>query len=63
MDKNHKQYPIVSDEYINQVLKTGPRDITLAGAEQYIQDIKSHVSSPSEYGVEEMRNWSIENEK
>lgn len=63
MNDSKKRFPAVTDEYVKRVLKTGPRNITLSGAEKYTQNVKSHVSSPGEYGVNEMRNWSIENEK
>lgn len=58
-----KSYPIVTDKYIDQVLKTGPRNITLSGAEHFTMDIKTHAANPSDYGVDEMRDWSIVNEK
>lgn len=40
-----------------------PLTETMSGAEQYIMDITTHVSHPSDDGVEEMRWWSIENKK
>lgn len=40
-----------------------PLTETMSGAEQYIMDIATHVSHPSDDGVEEMRWWSIENKK
>lgn len=40
-----------------------PLTETMAGAERYIMDISNHVSHPSDDSVEEMRWWSIENEK
>lgn len=40
-----------------------PLTETMAGAERYIMDIATHVSHPSDDSVEEMRRWSIENEK
>lgn len=40
-----------------------PLTETMAGAERYTMDIATHVSHPSDDSVEEMRRWSIENEK
>lgn len=40
-----------------------PLTETMSGAEQYTMDIATRVSHPSDDGVEEMRWWSIENEK
>lgn len=61
VDKRH--IPIVTDALIDQRLKVGPRNITLSGAEHYEIDIEDHNAKPSEYGVDEMRDWSIVNEK
>ena len=40
-----------------------PLTETMSGAEQSIMDVATHVSHPSDDGVEEMRWWSIENKK
>ena len=61
VDERH--IPLVTDELIDQRLKVGPRNITLSGAEHYEMDIEDHNAKPSRYGVDEMRDWSIVNEK
>lgn len=60
---NESTYPIIDDEYMDQVLKVGPRDVTLSGAEHYKIDPKTGRGIPSDDSVDEMRDWSILNEK
>lgn len=59
--ENKEEMPIVSDEYIDKVLKAGPLYVTLSGAEHYTENVKTHNGEPSDESVEEMRRWSIEN--
>lgn len=35
----------------------------MSGAEHFVIDIDTHIAHPSDDSVEEMRLWSIENEK
>lgn len=62
-DIDERHIPIVPSELIEQRMKVGPRNITLSGAEHYEMDIEDHNAKPSQYGVDEMRDWSIVNEK
>lgn len=61
--KDKRRFPVLTDEIIDQKLKVGPRNITLSGAEHYVMHIKSRVAEPSDEAVDEMRHWSVVNEK
>lgn len=61
--ENEKNYPIVTDEYMNHSLKVGPKYVTLSGAEHKTIDPKTNIGRPSDECVDEMRDWSIVNIK
>lgn len=63
LNVDKRRYPMLTKDNINHILKTGPRNVTLSGAEHFVMNIKTRSASPSEYGVDEMRDWSIVNEK
>ena len=60
---DQRSKPVVTEALMEERMMAGPRNITLSGAEHFVMDIDTHVAKPSEYGVDEMRDWSIVNEK
>lgn len=60
---DQRSKPIVTEALMEERMLVGPRNITLSGAEHFVLDIDTRVAKPSDYGVDEMRDWSIVNEK